>query len=126
MSAWPRSSWTYLACTPCLSSSVAQVVEAGALREPGPLQEGLEVPLQVAGRERRADAGGEHEPLILPEPGAGHALLQLALAVGSEGCCGLPGEPDAAALAGLGGLEDAPATGLGERAPDLEHAGSSA
>jgi hypothetical protein len=38
----------------------------------------------------------------------------------SEGRRGPLGEPDITSLAALGGLEDVPAAGLGERAPDLQ------
>src|SRR5215216_2544108 len=58
--------------------------------------------------------------MILPECPQPYPLLKLALAVLSEGRGGPLGEPDITSLAALRGLEDVPAAGLGERAPDLQ------
>jgi hypothetical protein len=57
----------------------------------------------------------------LPEPRQSQPLLKLVLAMLSEGCCSLAGQPDVAPLAALRSLEFAPATGLGERAAHLKH-----
>ena len=94
-----------------------QVVEAGALREPGKLECSLEAPVEVAISQGSADAGGEHKSLLLPEPSILHPLLTLALTVLSEGRRSLAGKPDAPALAGLGSFDDVPTLRLGERAP---------
>jgi hypothetical protein len=104
-------------------AGVPQVVEAGALREPGALERSLESAVEVAAGQGSADAGGEHKSLLLPEPSLLYPLLKLALTVLSESQRSLAGEPDAPALAGLGSLEDVPTLRLGERAPDLEHPG---
>jgi hypothetical protein len=58
--------------------------------------------------------------MILPERPQSHPLLQLALAVLSEGRHGPLCEPDITSLAARRGLEDVPAAGLGECAPDLQ------
>ena len=58
--------------------------------------------------------------MILPERPQPHPPLYLTLSVLSESQRGLLCEPDITSLAALGGLEDVPAAGLGERAPDLQ------
>src|SRR5215211_6045073 len=58
--------------------------------------------------------------MILPERPQPYPLLKLALTVLPEGRRGPLCEADITSLAALGSLEDVPAAGLGERAPDLQ------
>src|SRR5215211_7775498 len=63
------------------SARVPEVVEADRGGQTCAPQHGLERAHDVAVRERRAHAGGEDQAMILPEAGAGYALLQQAHAV---------------------------------------------
>src|SRR5215213_2696468 len=63
------------------SARVPEVVEADRGGQTCAPQHGLERAHDVAVRERRSHAGGEDQAMILPEAGAGYALLQLAHAV---------------------------------------------
>lgn len=83
----------------------------------------LNARLRLASQSGRADARGEDEAVILPKRAVLHPLFELAPAMLSEGRCGPLREPDAPALARLGGLEDPAALRLGERAAYLQRPG---
>src|SRR5215216_147881 len=85
---------------------MTEVVEPGAARQTGTLEQRLERAHDVAVGQGRADGGREDQPVIFPEPGFLHLLLELAFVVGPEGrACSVEEFYLAAAARRLGGSE---------------------
>jgi hypothetical protein len=79
MLACPRSSWTYFGWDVSGEeqggAGVTEVVEPGALRQLGPLEEVPKSARYVAVIQGCADGGGEDETVVPPEGGEAHAHL---------------------------------------------------